>query len=296
MKPIAEGKTKLIFPETVAIKAKDIVTWGNTHKALMPGKAVWSTETTCNVFRLLQKHNLPVAFIERTGPDTFLAPYCDMIPLEIVGRSVIDPKSSFLKRNPGYPSEMIGVPLEIPEVEFFLKTKGPIFRGIEVPDDDPLIVDPLMGGVGERGFSVVHPAGKEGHAFIPAEAFGYPGDLVRLFETLRVMMGDLTLALREAWACLGWTLSDLKGECGLTRDGRLLLADVVDNDSWRLRDSLGVERSKQVVRDRFAALFHPDMSVEEVNALYARIMEEASEDFRVVAFASKLLPDSWPQL
>ena len=295
MKPI-EGKTKLLFPETVTIKAKDIVTWGNTHQAPMPGKAVWSTETTCNVFRLLKKHNYPVAFIERTGPDTFLAPYCEMIPLEVVGRSVIDPKSSFLKRNPGYPREMISVPLETPEIEFFLKTKGPIFNGIEVPDDDPLIVDPLMGGVGERGFLVIHPAGKEGHAFIPAEAFGYPGDLPKLFEALRMIMDGLTTTLRDAWARLGWTLGDWKGEFGLTRDGRLLLADVVDNDSWRVRDSLGVERSKQVVRDRFAALFRPDMSIKEVNALYARVMEEASEHFRVVAFVSKLLPDSYPQL
>ncbi|MDO8407985.1 MAG: phosphoribosylaminoimidazolesuccinocarboxamide synthase [bacterium] len=296
MKPIAKGKTKELFAEIVTVQAKDIVTWGNTHQAPMSGKAEWSTETTCNVFRLLQKHKIPVAFIERTGPDTFLAPYCDMIPLEIVGRSVIDPKSSFLKRNPGYPPEMIGVPLEIPEVEFFLKTKGPVFEGIEVPDDDPLIVDPLMGGVGERGFSVIHPAGKEGHAFIPAEVFGYPGNLPKLFDALRIMMGNLTITLRDAWARIGWTLGDLKGECGFTRDGRLLWADVFDNDSWRLRDSLGIERSKQVVRDHFAALFRPEMSAEDINALYAYVMEEASRDFRVVAFASKLLPDSYPQL
>ena len=115
------------------------------------------------------------------------------------------------------------------------------------------------------------------YAFIPSKAFGYPGDLPSLFETLRVMMDDLTLTLRDAFARIGWTLGDWKGEFGLTRDGRLLLADVVDNDSWRVRDSLGVERSKQVIRD-------------------GKSVEEACEDFRVVAFVSKLLPDSHPQL
>ena len=63
MNPVAEGKTKRLFPDTVIVEGKNIVTWGNLHQAAMPGKAEWSTTTTVNVFKLFQKHNLPVAFI-----------------------------------------------------------------------------------------------------------------------------------------------------------------------------------------------------------------------------------------
>src|SRR3989344_5387392 len=296
MNPVAEGKTKRLFPHTVRVEAKDRVTWDNQHEADMPGKAKWSTESTCNVFELFRGHKQEVAYMFRLGETSFIAPYCRMIPLEVVGRSLIDPQTSFLKRDPSYPR--VGVPLEIPEVEFFLKTSGKTFGGIDLPDADPLIVDPIMGGVGKDGFAVIHPAGKEGHAFIPKEvfehAFGPVHDLREFFETLRVRMGDLTLFLRDAWAKLGWQLGDWKGEFGFDCEGRLLLADVIDNDSWRLRDPGGVERSKQIIRDAWRELDKTGKSNVELYGLRQVMVLTAGYSFELVAETSKLLPNARP--
>jgi phosphoribosylaminoimidazole-succinocarboxamide synthase len=42
------------------------------------------------------------------------------------------------------------------------------------------------------------------------------------------------LILEEAWAKQNVTLVDLKSVCGLDMDGNLLVADVIDYDSWRI--------------------------------------------------------------
>lgn len=306
MKPIIEGKTKKLFPQTALVQAKDTVTWGNEHRATMPGKAVWATTTTVNVFELFRRRGFQVAFERQTGPDTFLAPYCDMIPLEVVGRSVIDPTSSFLKRNPGFPKEQIGVPLDLPIVEFFLKTSGKVFGGIALPDDDPLVIGPEEGGFGENHFVVCHPGkpGHEGATEIPFSAFGDEGDVPWLFEGLEEQMVNLTITLRDAFSYLGWTLGDWKGEFGwksiretpFSSKRLLMLADVVDNDSWRLRDPHGVEHSKQVVRDAWEEVRDriAGLSAEETQAMRERIAAECGPHFRLVAEISKLLPDSRP--
>lgn len=55
--------------------------------------------------------------------------------------------------------------------------------------------------------------------------------------------------LRIAWRKLGMRLVDYKVEGGMTQDtGELLIADVIDNDSWRLRNEAG-DMSKQAYRD-----------------------------------------------
>ena len=57
------------------------------------------------------------------------------------------------------------------------------------------------------------------------------------------------LVIEGAWAQLGLRLMDLKIEFGIDPNGKLLVSDVIDNDSWRLRTSDWQELSKQLFRD-----------------------------------------------
>lgn len=57
------------------------------------------------------------------------------------------------------------------------------------------------------------------------------------------------LVLERAWAILGFRLIDFKIEFGIGPNGELFVADVIDNDSWRLRTIDWEEVSKQLFRD-----------------------------------------------
>ncbi len=299
MKPLAEGKTKIIYPATVVVRSKDRVTWGNRWEADMPGKAVWSTTTTCSVFELFRLYGQAVGYFSHIDGDgtEFAAPYCEMVPLEVVGRSVIDPAGSYAKR---HPQESRGVVLDEPIIEFFLKTSGKKFKGIELPDDDPLVIYP--GGIAPDGFYVTHPASFGGTEAvkIPFTAFGHEGDFVELVETLRGRMRHLTIILRDAWAALGWQLGDWKGEFGFDYEGKLLLADVIDNDSWRLRDENGLERSKQTCRDYHRELWESFglqiPSAAELQAICDQTAAACAPNFALVADMSKRLLNLRPTL
>lgn len=66
------------------------------------------------------------------------------------------------------------------------------------------------------------------------------------------------LLLEGAWNTLGYRLIDFKIEFGTDAEGNLLVADVIDNDSWRLRTDDWKELSKQNFRDG-----HPLKDVQE---------------------------------
>lgn len=56
------------------------------------------------------------------------------------------------------------------------------------------------------------------------------------------------MTLEGAWNVLGFRLIDMKIEFGLDLNGNLLVSDVIDNDSWRLRDADWEELSKEAFR------------------------------------------------
>jgi phosphoribosylaminoimidazole carboxylase PurE protein len=72
------------------------------------------------------------------------------------------------------------------------------------------------------------------------------------------------LVLEKAWQLHGGTLVDLKVEFGYDSKGRLLLADVIDNDSWRVIED-GSYIDKQVYRDGGA--------LDDVAAKYRRVAD-----------------------
>jgi phosphoribosylaminoimidazole carboxylase/phosphoribosylaminoimidazole-succinocarboxamide synthase len=68
-------------------------------------------------------------------------------------------------------------------------------------------------------------------------------------KTIEELVRKAFLVLEAAWTQLGCRLIDIKFEFGINAEGNLVLADVVDNDSWRLRDRNWRELSKQLFRD-----------------------------------------------
>jgi phosphoribosylaminoimidazole carboxylase PurE protein len=113
--------------------------------------------------------------------------------------------------------------------------------------------DPLMAHVADSGqIRLFNPAkpiqGQEPFLVLTeSEVFSKP-DEAKTFPEMRALACRAFLALEKAWQLEGGTLVDLKVEFGYDTKGRLLLADVIDNDSWRVLEN-GAYIDKQVYRD-----------------------------------------------
>ena len=246
---VAEGKTKTIHriagsADLVALISKDDITAGDGAKHdVIAGKGALANRTTCNVFRLLKACGLPVAFEEQDSATSFVGPQCAMLPYEVVTRR--EAHGSYLKRHPQFAKGQL-FPRLI--VEFYLKTKGKSWKGKPLVADDPLMIH----NEGNPQIPLFNPAkplqGQEPFLVLSeAEVFDHK-DESKFFPEMRRIARQAFLALEKAWQLEGGTLVDLKVEFGLDAKGRLLLADVIDNDSWRVLED-GAYLDKQVYRD-----------------------------------------------
>ncbi len=267
---VAEGKTKILRessdPSLVYVTQKDDITAadGAMHDVI-DGKAILATTTTCNVFRLLEANGVPTAFKGRIDDKTFLAQLCTMYPLEVVVRRE-GAHGSYLDRNPHLEKDHV-----FPEllVEFFLKTKGKVWHEVKsgrvhtLIKDDPLIefnfsskeIKLFYPGHNSRERLTVPKdvldalVKKDPFLILPCdEVFENPDNFWELVEMTTIAFKAFSI-LEEAWRSLGIKLVDFKVEFGVGPDGRLLLADVIDNDSWRLVGSDGRYMDKQRYRD-----------------------------------------------
>jgi phosphoribosylaminoimidazole-succinocarboxamide synthase len=197
---LAEGKTKLIyaFPDDQSLAYmvnKDQITAGDgVRRNELPGKSRWSTITTANVFRLLNEEEIATHFVEQINDVILLVRRCTMLPIEQVMRRIAT--GSYLNR---YPEISEGTRFEPVLVESFLKD--------DARHDPQISVDDIL----KMGLATQHEI----------EWMASQGR--RVFETLE-----------RAWATIDVTLVDLKIEFGRDTQGNLLVADVIDNDSWRL--------------------------------------------------------------
>lgn len=243
-----EGKTKIVFESTgdsdlCILEAKDDITAGDGAKHdLIAGKAELATKTTSNVFRLLEASGVPVAFREQTDAVCFLAEKCLMLPYEVVVRR--EAHGSYPKR---YPHLKNGHLFPRLLVEFFLKTKGKVWEGRPIPKDDPYIDF----GVGWFPAHLYRPdmPSWQNEAYIDTlEAF--PGCAGRRehFPAMSRIARHTFLVLEKAWQLVGRRLVDFKVEFGFNAEGKLLLADVIDNDSWRVLEN-GRYIDKQLYRE-----------------------------------------------
>jgi phosphoribosylaminoimidazole carboxylase/phosphoribosylaminoimidazole-succinocarboxamide synthase len=244
-----EGKTKKIVrhrddPTHVILLAKDDITAGDGAKHdIIPDKGKLATRTTCNVFRLLASCQIPVAFDHQGGPDWFVAPACRMLPYEVVIRR--EAHGSFLKRAPHLAKGHLFPQLV---VEFFLKTKDRRWNDHPLSCDDPYMLHDADAGAirlyhpgqpfpGQQPFLTL----AEGEVFATPDEAGH-------FDHMSRIARHTFLVLEKAWQLQGRRLVDMKVEFGLDHLGRLLLADVIDNDSWRVIED-GAYIDKQVYRD-----------------------------------------------
>jgi len=269
---VTEGKTKKIYrikgsTDLVAVISKDDITAGDGAKHdIIPEKGRVANQTTSNVFRLLKACGLPVAFVEQDSATSFVAPNCTMLPYEVVVRR--EAHGSYLKRNPQFAKGQLFPKLI---VEFFLKTKDRDWKGKPLVADDPLMI--LGKDAGK--IDLYNPAkpiiGQEPFLTLAAADVFSRKDEHKVFPEMERIARHAFLVLEKAWALEGGTLADFKVEFGYDGKGALLLADVIDNDSWRVVEGGGYI-DKQVYREGGA--------LDDVAAKYRRV-GEITGHFRV---------------
>nr|CAB3264634.1 multifunctional protein ADE2-like [Phallusia mammillata] len=207
-KAINEGKTKVIYdvkskiPGRCLVVSKDVITaWNGVMKNEMEGKAEMSTATNGAVMEILNNAGIKTAYIKAVSPKSFLAWKCNMIPIEWVARRIAT--GSFLKRNKGVKE---GYRFYPPKMETFYKDdeQGDPQWSREVIEETKL----ECGGV----------------KITPNEIDIMEKATITIFEILE-----------RVWSTKDVNLVDMKIEFGVRTDtNEIVLADVIDNDSWRV--------------------------------------------------------------
>ena len=260
-----EGKTKVIRPLTPAQKGlcdvyskDDITAWDGKRHDVIPGKGVLSNTTTVNVFSFLKKHGIPCAFIGSLTERSFLAQYCTMLPVEVVIRGVAD--GSYLSRNPDVSK---GAPLFPSAVEYYYKTSGKKAFGVTLPCEDPLMVFDARYNVLELHHSK-YPVGTRRIARIGSPALKVLREQLLRAEPIARQVFNL---LSVQWRLELGLLVDLKIEFGINDKGELVVADVIDADSWRV-----IRKNEQLSKEPY----RQGAPVEEVTRLYTMVADITS--------------------
>jgi len=286
---IGEGKTKINFavidqPNLILMQYKNDITAFDdpAHTRQFASKAEASTITTCQVFQLLKGTGIPTAFVSQFSGSEILMKRCQMIALEVVARRFA--VGSILKRQPEFIRPEGTRPYkfgEAPLIEFFLKTNGGIFKDLQgrvildcldpkKGEEDPFILD-YQKNVWQLFHSKkpLSDPGADLELIVAASQVLGPGTVEKT-KTIVSTMHAVFLTLEKAWQRLGCHLIDLKVEFGFdTATGEILVADTIDNDSWRLRDDQWRELSKESFRQG-----EPLAEVEEKYQLVAELAKK----------------------
>jgi len=204
---IAHGKTKVLYespgqPDMAVVKQTDSISAGDgARRNEIAGKGRLAAQTTARVFRLLNLCGLPTHYLsggEDDDQNEMLVRRCNMIPLEVVVRGVA--AGSLVKRNPNMQRGAILIPRML---EFFVKDDA---------NHDPLITPDE----------------------IVSRNIAQPQEIAAMSEIARITFEILA----HAWRKRDVMLVDLKIEFGRLaggeNQGQLVVADVIDNDSWRI--------------------------------------------------------------
>ena len=242
---IARGKTKVLYevpgqPEFLVVQQTDAISSGDgARRSEIAGKGRLAAQTSARVFRLLNLCGLPTHYVnggEDDDDNETLVRRCNMIPLEVVVRGVA--AGSLVKRNPGLQRGALLVPRM---VEYFFKD--------DANHDPQVSPDQII-----------------------ARGIANPTEVAAMTELARLTFEILAHAFRKREVLL----VDLKIEFGRLaggeNNGQLCIADVVDNDSWRIwpqgREELMLD--KQIFRNLETV---DAESLAKVKAAYEQVAE-----------------------
>ncbi|MEM0438635.1 MAG: phosphoribosylaminoimidazolesuccinocarboxamide synthase [Desulfurococcaceae archaeon] len=212
MQLVYEGKSKRVYvkkPGELVFEFKDEVTAGDgAIKASAPGKGALCASVSAHLFRILEDSGIETHFLDYDGSRRITVRGLKMIPIEVIVRNFS--YGSLLKRMPLY-REL--EPLIPPLIEFHYK--------------DDSLHDPLV----------------------------LPEDILRtgllsaaeLDEMIKksVSINDI---LKKYFESFGLKLVDIKLEFGFDPSRRLVLADEISGDTFRVLDESGRHLDKEVFR------------------------------------------------
>ncbi|HEV2038124.1 MAG TPA: phosphoribosylaminoimidazolesuccinocarboxamide synthase, partial [Candidatus Eremiobacteraceae bacterium] len=245
---VGRGKTKVLYqyperPDALVVVSQDSITAGDGAKRnVIAGKGRLAALTTSRVYRLLNEAGLPTHYIsggEDEDANEMLVRRCEMIPIEVVVRGVA--AGSYLKRNPGVKSGTVFAPRL---VEYFFKD--------DARHDPQYTAEQIV----EEKIAT--------------------SDEVALMSDYARLIFDI---LAHAWRQQDVLLVDLKVELGRAKtengDEEILLADVIDNDSWRIwpAGNQALMLDKQIYRN-IAAPSASDL--DNVKAKYEEVAERVA--------------------
>lgn len=284
---ITEGKTKRIIstdnPNEVLIETKDDLTGGDAaKKETISGISVHKTTQTSNAFSLLAKAGIPTAYLRKESDNSFICEACDMLPLELVTRRFA--WGSYLKRHTGLvstkeaPHRFDSIQAELfhkhavvvpPLVESPCQMEEGEARSAYLSDGvwkSGVFTDPYL-ETGEGNWKLHNPKAPilAETALLEIEAMMSQRELTDLIEGIMIPTFE---TLEKAWAGIQVdgepvALVDMKIEVGRRKsDGKIVLADVIDNDSWRIWP--GADPKKQLDKQ----CFREDAALSQVSDNY----------------------------
>lgn len=211
MKTLYEGKTKNVLTDEVTgavyLLFKDSATGengvfdpgANTVGGSVEGKGKTGLKISSYFFDLMEKNGIPTHYI---GAD--------------IDKGLMEVR-----------------PVTVPPLEFILRffTAGSMCRRFTLAEGIPF--DPPY-------LEVTLKDDEQGDPLISERLCVMKGLLVpgQYDEALRVLM-QVGMVLRQELASLGFTLIDFKIELGYDADGKVVVADEITPDIWRIKDEQG---------------------------------------------------------
>ena len=259
---ISKGKTKIIHSVIwednfiIMENLDNLSAWDGARKDIWGWKAKYSTTITSNIFEYLNRNQIPTHFKKKLSDTEILAEKCDMIPVEAVFSFVST--GSHNKRNVFQKGKKEalrdGEVLEKPEITLFYKNDVICSWGEKI--SDPLIkiwengfpekwkrwwmklLDPRTGE--ELDYTTIRKPWTK-RAITSSEIMRDIERIDRYSKDLQEQTLRVWEKIKNFYEKVWLDTFDGKIEFWEDKNGKLILADVIDGDSCRIREIILVE-------------------------------------------------------